>query len=889
MLHRYVALRVIGKGSYGCAVLCRPFPLESPTPLQNYITPPLTLPPFSTNAPSSDKSAAEIAAIAAHATFTGATPTRADSAAPAQLLSHSQQQQQHYKQLQQAQQWLSFSSGMLIGPGSTITGISLERNLSTSDSSVTTSDLSGVSSKPYQSKWKDAESSKDSAASNNAALHEHGPPQQRAHSHDAAGDANDGLVVIKLIQVPYKTKGAYMPTKGGGALVQEDMLTRCAEKASHVNSPPNPSANGNSIDNNTDGAISHACYVESERARYEDEDELNSDFIAILREVSSFVACSNKRSGSFHTTNSTPTAGGNAAAIRGHPNVVGYLDSFITVEGALAIVMQYCNGGDLTSMIAQQVERRKLAKAQAAKTKQQRETSDERLSCRKDVLESATASASVSASGLPTFNIDGNSSNCSNNTVANTERHTAAVLPGYYFPETVCWDIICQLMLGVVHIHNRKILHRDLKTSNVFLHNNMLAHATGNAAACSRSSSSLAGADCVSKLQSQSQPPNDVQLVAVSCSKCGCTKQKQQQLPQPQRTSVDQIELGAAPTAAAASTTAPKLAAPSLSSHALPLMSPLPTLPQSHQQLQSQLQSQSPAPQLTVRRRKQWSLPPATSTADTSSINIGQHNNSHTSVADTFDATAGPSYYDLPQSQATHSSSVSADHRQAVFSSVVHLPHLTSNETLTPNPIRPETLASYDHSDNNSIANAAKITIETEDVAKVPQCEHNKSANSDTRNDNNSNGCTCSCHKSPDTAAPDGDSVLQQGDSVISQSGLTLLIGDFGVSRPLAATAALALTRIGTPYYLSPEVIKGQPYSFPSDVWALGVIAYEILQLKRPFRAASLPALAIKIIKGKPRPLHPGYSERLRGVVSGMLEKLPQKRLDIKKALRAVP
>lgn len=42
-------------------------------------------------------------------------------------------------------------------------------------------------------------------------------------------------------------------------------------------------------------------------------------------------------------------------------------------------------------------------------------------------------------------------------------------------------------------------------------------------------------------------------------------------------------------------------------------------------------------------------------------------------------------------------------------------------------------------------------------------------------------------------------------------------------------------TRVGTPLYLSPELIKQKPYSFKVDVWALGCVIYHLAALEPPF------------------------------------------------------
>jgi serine/threonine protein kinase len=50
----------------------------------------------------------------------------------------------------------------------------------------------------------------------------------------------------------------------------------------------------------------------------------------------------------------------------------------------------------------------------------------------------------------------------------------------------------------------------------------------------------------------------------------------------------------------------------------------------------------------------------------------------------------------------------------------------------------------------------------------------------------------------------------------------SIKLGDFGISKVLNSTGELAMSVVGTPYSMSPEVCENKPYSFKSDVWAVG-------------------------------------------------------------------
>jgi serine/threonine protein kinase len=93
-----------------------------------------------------------------------------------------------------------------------------------------------------------------------------------------------------------------------------------------------------------------------------------------------------------------------------------------------------------------------------------------------------------------------------------------------------------------------------------------------------------------------------------------------------------------------------------------------------------------------------------------------------------------------------------------------------------------------------------------------------------------------------------------------------LKLGSFGGARMLEDTMEKAMTIVGSPCNLSPEVVEGKAYDNKIDIWGLGCLVYELATHQHPFKINSLPELYEMIVKNPPQDLPIKYSKYLNPI-----------------------
>ena len=125
---------------------------------------------------------------------------------------------------------------------------------------------------------------------------------------------------------------------------------------------------------------------------------------------------------------------------------------------------------------------------------------------------------------------------------------------------------------------------------------------------------------------------------------------------------------------------------------------------------------------------------------------------------------------------------------------------------------------------------------------------------------------------------------LKPGNIIRLSGSGTVKLADFGIAQISTAEAGEQTgTVLGTPYYMSPEQATGASSDARSDLWAVGVILFQLISGRRPFVADSVAALLYRVVNESPKPpveeLGKDIPPALRRAVARCLKKKIDKRL----------
>jgi serine/threonine-protein kinase len=134
---------------------------------------------------------------------------------------------------------------------------------------------------------------------------------------------------------------------------------------------------------------------------------------------------------------------------------------------------------------------------------------------------------------------------------------------------------------------------------------------------------------------------------------------------------------------------------------------------------------------------------------------------------------------------------------------------------------------------------------------------------------------------------------IKPGNILVTPSGL-VKVADWGIGRAMDAAVEENLTQtgavMGTATYFSPEQAQGLPLDNRSDLYALGVVLYEMVTGRPPFQGDSPVAIAYKHVQEPPRPprsINASVPPELEAITMQLLEKQPDDRYATAEDLRA--
>ncbi len=133
---------------------------------------------------------------------------------------------------------------------------------------------------------------------------------------------------------------------------------------------------------------------------------------------------------------------------------------------------------------------------------------------------------------------------------------------------------------------------------------------------------------------------------------------------------------------------------------------------------------------------------------------------------------------------------------------------------------------------------------------------------------------------------------IKPANIILENEGEHIYLADFGIARSVSSqTMTQTGSIMGTPYYISPEQIKGNTVDHRSDLYALGATIYELITGKPVFSADSSIEILYKHVNSEPEQIGktiPDAPKNLRYIVSKCLEKKPEKRFQDAKEIKDI-
>lgn len=129
---------------------------------------------------------------------------------------------------------------------------------------------------------------------------------------------------------------------------------------------------------------------------------------------------------------------------------------------------------------------------------------------------------------------------------------------------------------------------------------------------------------------------------------------------------------------------------------------------------------------------------------------------------------------------------------------------------------------------------------------------------------------------------------LKPQNVLTTHGGRRALLADFGVAGQVEHTNDLRRSIVGTPAFMSPEMLEGRPYGLKTDQWALGCVLFEMMALEPPFAkdCESYAAVVNAVLHAPPVSAPSGYSYDLSAVLEGLMARNPYERPSNRELLR---